>query len=377
MRGSERLINLDHAATTPLRREALEAMLPYFCDQYANASGSYASARKSRQAIDQARRETAQAIGAKPSEIYFTSGGTEADNWAIAGTVRAAKNKRHIVTTRIEHHAVLETCRMLEQQGYSVTWIDPDQKGRISVKSVRSAIREDTALVSVMLANNEIGTIEPVSEMASAAHEAGALMHTDAVQAVGHIPVRVDELGVDLLSMSAHKFYGPKGIGALYIRDGVRIEHLMQGGAQERNMRPGTENVPAIVGMGTAIRIACERMNETAASTSALRDRLESMVAVLPGVHINGDRAHRLPGHLHISVQGMRSQLLLMRLDMAGVAASAGSACSSGSLERSHVMQALGFGAEQQADIRFSIGENNTADEIERAADVLGRILMK
>ena len=272
---------------------------------------------------------------------------------------------------------MLETCRMLEQQGYSVTWIDPDQKGRISVKSVRSAIREDTALVSVMLANNEIGTIEPVSEMASAAHEAGALMHTDAVQAVGHIPVRVDELGVDLLSMSAHKFYGPKGIGALYIRDGVRIEHLMRGGAQERNMRPGTENVPAIVGMGTAIRIACERMNETAASTSALRDRLESMVAVLPGVHINGDRAHRLPGHLHISVQGMRSQLLLMRLDMAGVAASAGSACSSGSLERSHVMQALGFGAEQQADIRFSIGENNTADEIERAADVLGRILMK
>jgi len=371
------LIHLDHAASTPMKREAFEAMLPYFCEQYANASGSYAASRKSRRAIDQARKEVAEAIGAKQSEVYFTSGGTESDNWAIFGSVNAAKSKKHIITTKVEHHAILRACQALENQGYTVTWLDVDPKGRVNPKSVLDAIREDTALVSVMLANNEIGTIEPVEEIALIAHKFGVLMHTDAVQAAGHIPVDVNALGVDLLSISAHKFGGPKGIGALYVRSGVKIERVLYGGEQERSMRAGTENTPAIVGMGKALTLSCMHMESHAEKMKLLRDDLQSQLLQMPGVYVNGDEDHRLPGHLHVSIDGFSSQLLLMKLDMAGIAASAGSACASGSLDRSHVVRALGVMHENQADIRFSIGEENTKEDITEVARVLRRILVK
>lgn len=370
------MINLDHAATTPLRREVLDAMLPYFSGQYANASGSYADARKSRHAIDQARRKVAEAIGAKPQEIYFTSGGTESDNWAVFGAVSAKEQKRHILTTRIEHHAVLNACSAAEERGVAVTYLQPDSKGRISPQSVRDAIRPNTALVSVMLANNEVGTIEPIEEIAQIARENGSLMHTDAVQAVGHIPVNVSELGVDLLSISAHKFGGPKGIGALFIRSGIRIGRYLFGGEQERGLRAGTENTPAIVGMGKALTLACCKMTESRKHVSMLRDRLQHALEDIPGVSVNGDPDHRLDGHLHLSVDGANSQLLLMRLDMEGIAASSGSACASGSLARSHVVEALGHAKPDQADIRFTIGENNTIEEIDRAAYAVRQILM-
>ena len=371
------MINLDHAATTPVRQEVLEAMLPYFCEKYANASGMYSDARTARKAIDDSRKSIAQQINARPSEICFTSGGTEADNWAVFGTAFSRPDKRHIVTTQIEHHAVLNCCKQLEQYGYKISYIGVDQQGRVSVQEVIDSIRPDTALVSVMLANNEVGTIQPVAEIAAYAHSKGILVHTDAVQAVGHIPVDVRELDVDLLSMSAHKFGGPKGIGALYIRSGVSIHNLIHGGAQERSLRAGTENTPAIVGFAKALAIAVADLDQHQAKITALRNRLETQLSVLPGVHINACEASRLPGHLHLSIDGFSSQMLLMRLDMMGIAASAGSACASGSQERSHVVQAMGIAKENQADIRFSIGENNTEQEIDEAAKALKHILCR
>lgn len=371
------MINLDHAATTPLHPDALDAMLPYFGAEYANASGNYADARRVRRAVDEARREVADGIGGCASEIYFTSGGTEADNWAILGSAFALNGKRHLITSRIEHHAVLHACAAAERFGFDVTYLDVDDKGTVSAEAVRSAMRADTGLVSVMLANNEVGTIEPIREISEVVHNAGALMHTDAVQAVGHIPVDVHELGVDLLSLSGHKFGGPKGVGALYIRAGVRVHNILFGGAQERGKRPGTENTPAIVGMGKAIRIACDSLEENQRRTAALRDRLQEQAKLLPGVRINGNIDCRLPGHLHLSVNGFSSQMILTRLDMMGIAASAGSACASGALERSHVIAAMGIADENQADIRFSIGHNNTLQEIDAAAQALRSILCK
>ena len=371
------MINLDHAATTPLSREALDAMLPYFCEQYANASGGYADARRSRKAIDQARKEVAAAIGARPQEVYFTSGGTEADNWAIFGAVSTNSHRRHILTTAIEHHAVLNACKAAQQQGYEVTYLMPDERGRITAQSVRDAIRPDTALVSVMMANNEVGTIEPIGGIAQIARSNGSLMHTDAVQAVGHIPVDVASLGVDLLSISAHKFAGPKGIGALYIRSGTHLNRYLFGGEQERGLRAGTENTPAIVGMGKALTLACSSMSEMQRHISMLRNRLQQGIENLPGVRINGDLENRLNGHLHISIDDANTQTLLMKLDMAGIAASAGSACASGSLARSHVIEAMGIARENQADIRFSIGANNTVEEIDKSIQVICRLLMK
>jgi len=371
------VINLDHAATTPLHPDALDAMLPYFSAEYANASGNYADARRVRRAIDEARREVADALGASASEIYFTSGGTESDNWAILGSAFEKREKRHLITSKIEHHAVLHACEAAECLGFEVTYLDVDENGTVSADAVRSAMRSDTALVSIMLANNEVGTIEPIREISEVAHNAGALMHTDAVQAIGHIPVNVRELGVDLLSLSGHKFGGPKGVGALYIRSGVRVHNILFGGAQERGKRPGTENTPAIVGMGKAIRIACDSLEENQRKTAALRDRLQEQAKLLPGVRINANMDCRLPGHLHLSVNGISSQTLLTRLDMMGIAASAGSACASGALERSHVVAAMGIADEDQADIRFSIGQNNTLQEIDAAAQALRNILCK
>ena len=374
---AENVIYLDHAATTPVRDEVLTAMLPYFSASYGNASSSYQLARDARRAIDSARGEVARAVGAKRGEVYFTSGGSEADNWALMGVSSAHPEKKHLITTKIEHHAVLHACAALERRGCTVTYLDVDERGRVSPETFARAIRPDTLLASVMLANNEVGTIEPVAALAEIAHAHGVLMHTDAVQAIGHIPVEMGRLNADLLSISAHKFGGPKGIGALIVRGGVRIENLIYGGAQERNMRAGTENTPAIVGMGKAVSLAVQSMAETAARVLQLRDALERKVLAIPGVRVNGDRANRLPGHLHVTIEEADSTLVLMQLDMAGIAVSAGSACASGSAERSHVVTAMGIAGERQADIRFSIGEENTKEEMIAVADALRRILKR
>ena len=371
------MINFDHAATTPLRKEVLEAMLPYLTEQYANASGTYAAARQTRSAIDRARRSIAEAIGAEPGEIYLTSGGTEADNWALVGALRASNGRRRIVTTKIEHHAILSTCAMLEAQGVEVVYLNVDREGRVDCCEAEREINTDTLLVSVMLANNEVGTIEPVAEIAEIAHANGAIMHTDAVQAVGHIPVDLHALGVDLLSMSAHKFGGPKGVGALAVRSGVRLQGLILGGSQERSLRAGTENTPGIVGMGEALRLAAEEMEDAAGCTRTLRDRLTERMLRLPGVRLNGSRTERLPGNAHFTIENQDSSLLLARLDMAGIAASAGSACTSGITERSHVLRAM-FPDETEsgrADLRLTLGADNTPEEIESACAVLNRIL--
>ena len=371
------MINFDHAATTPLRKEVLEAMLPYLTEQYANASGTYAAARQTRSAIDRARRSIAEAIGAEPGEIYLTSGGTEADNWALVGALRASNGRRRIVTTKIEHHAILSTCAMLEAQGVEVVYLNVDREGRVDCCEAEREINTDTLLVSVMLANNEVGTIEPVAEIAEIAHANGAIMHTDAVQAVGHIPVDLHALGVDLLSLSAHKFGGPKGVGALAVRSGVRLQGLILGGSQERSLRAGTENTPGIVGMGEALRLAAEEMEDAAGCTRTLRDRLTERMLRLPGVRLNGSRTDRLPGNAHFTIENQDSSLLLARLDMAGIAASAGSACTSGITERSHVLRAM-FPDETEsgrADLRLTLGADNTPEEIESACAVLNRIL--
>ena len=371
------MIYLDHAATTPVRDEVLTIMLPFFSEKFANASGGYAMARDGRRAIDTARSQVASAIGAKPGEIYFTSGGSESDNWALWGAASANPEKKHIITTRIEHHAVLHACQALEKKGYSITYLDVDELGRVSVQAFEQALRPDTLIASVMLANNEVGTIEPIAQMSGIAREHGVIMHTDAVQAVGHIPVNVDVLGVDMLSMSAHKFGGPKGCGALYVRSGVRLDNLIYGGAQERNMRAGTENVPAIAGMGEALALSVQNMTGYTEKVSLLRDELEKRLLGLGGVQVNGDRHNRLPGHLHLSFDGTDTQLLLMRLDMAGIAAAAGSACSSGASARSHVLQAMGISGEGKAEIRFSLGEENTMEEIAAVENVMRRILKR
>lgn len=374
---AENVIYLDHAATTPVRNDVLTAMLPYFSASYGNASGGYQLARDARQAIDTARGEVARAVGAARGEVYFTSGGSEADSWALLGVASAHPEKRHIITTKIEHHAVLHACAALERRGCKVTYLDVDELGRVSPEAFAQAIRPDTLLASVMLANNEVGTIEPIAALGEIAHAHGVLMHTDAVQAVGHIPVELGRLNVDLLSMSAHKFGGPKGIGALIVRSGVRIDNLVYGGAQERGLRAGTENTPAIVGMGKAISLTVQNMTQTAARVLQLRDALEEKLLAIPGVRVNGDRENRLPGHLHVTIEDANPLPLLMQMDMAGIAVSAGSACTSGSAERSHVVTAMGIAGERQADIRFSIGEENTEEEMAAVADALRRILKR
>ena len=371
------MIYLDHAATTPVKREAVEAMLPYFTENFANASGSYRAARQARRAMDTARAQVASAIGANRSEIYMTSGGSEADNWALFGAVRASAKKR-IVTTAIEHHAILEACEALGKSGIDVAYAPVNSAGCVDPDEIRRLMTDDTALVSVMLANNEVGTIQPVAQIAQIAHEFGALMHTDAVQAVGHIPVDVQALGVDLLSMSAHKFGGPKGVGALYVRSGVKLGNLIYGGAQEKGMRAGTENLPGIVAMGRAIELSCASLKESAERVRELRNCLETrLISEFPFIRVNGNRDNRLPGHLHISIPDMDANLLLMRLDMEGIAASSASACAAGAMERSHVIRAMGIAQANQADLRLTLGEDNTMDEMEKTIAALKRILLK
>ena len=339
----KKTIYLDHAATTPVSRSVLEAMLPYFSDCPGNASAVYGAGREARKAVEKARKQAAAAIGAEPREILFTSGGSESDNLALKGTAFALKDRgRHLITSAIEHPAVLNTCRWLEKQGFDVTYIQPDSKGMISPDKVRDAVRNDTILISVMAANNEIGTIEPVADIGAIAHEKGILFHTDAVQAVGSIPVNVNEWNADLLSLSAHKFHGPKGIGALYIRRGARLDPLIHGGEQERGLRAGTENVPGIAAMATALKESVENIDKNTERLTSVRNKIIAGLKEIPHSAINGDEENRLPSNVNFCFEGIEGESLLLLLDDKGIAASSGSACTSGSLDPSHVLLAIG-----------------------------------
>ncbi len=377
---ADRFVYLDHAATTSVRPEVLEAMLPYFSEKYANPSSIYSMAQESKAAIDNAREKVAAAIGANPQELYFTSGGTEADNWAIKGVAYKNRDKgRHIITTSIEHHAVLHTCQYLEKEGFDVTYLPVDEKGFVSPSQVEDAIRDDTVLISIMYANNEIGTIQPIEEIGAIAKEHGIPLHTDAVQAVGNIHIDVEKLGIDLLSMSAHKFYGPKGVGALYVRKGVNLEPYIHGGAQERGKRASTENVPGIVGMGKAIELAASNIDSYNKKLLELRDMtIDGILAKIPYVRLNGDREKRLPGNVNFSFEFIEGESLLLLLDMAGICASSGSACTSGSLDPSHVLIAIGLPHEiAHGSLRLSFGWDNTREDVEYLLEVLPNIVKR
>jgi len=375
---SERQVYFDHAATTPVKREVLDAMMPYFSEAYGNPSSIYALGRKSRKAIEEAREKVAGVLNADPSEIFFTGSGTEADNWAIKGVAYAnAKKGKHIITSAIEHHAILHTCNYLESEGYEVTYLPVDADGLVSPEDVEKAIRPDTILVSIMTANNEIGTIQPIAEIGRITRSKNVLFHTDAVQAVGHMKLDVKELNVDLLSLSAHKFYGPKGVGALYIRKGTKITQYMHGGAQERNRRASTENVPGIVGLGKAIELAHENMETSNKKLITLRDRLiNEVLEKIPYVRLNGHREKRLPGNVNFSFEYLEGESLLLMLDMKGIAGSSGSACTSGSLDPSHVLLAIGLPHEiAHGSLRLTLGEDNTDEDIDYLMEVLPPIV--
>ena len=373
-------IYLDNAATTRVRPEVAEAVLPAMTETYGNASSVHSFGREAKKAMEKARAQVAAAIGAKKEEIYFTAGGSEADNWAIKGAAHALRRKGlHIITTSIEHHAVLHTCQALEKEGFEVTYLPVDEYGLVTPEQVEAAIRPDTILVSVMAANNEIGTIEPIAEIGAVCRAHKVLFHTDAVQAVGHMPLDVAAMQIDMLSLSGHKFYAPKGVGALYIRTGVRIENLIEGGAQERNRRAGTENVPAIVGMGTAIELITAEMAEENARISGLRDRLiAGILDAIPESRLNGHPTKRLPGNVNVSIRYIEGEALLLSLDMAGIAASSGSACTSGSLDPSHVLLAIGLPHEiAHGSLRLTIGRDNTQAEIDRVLEELPKIVSR
>ena len=371
-------IYLDHAATTPVTEAALAAMLPFFRDCPGNASAVYANGREARKAVEAARKQTADAIGAEPAEILFTAGGSESDNLAIKGTAFALKDKgRHIITSAIEHPAVLNACTWTEKQGFEVTYVAPDRQGRIEPEKITAAIRPDTVLISVMAANNEVGTVEPAAEIGQIAREHGILFHTDAVQAVGSIPVNVHEMHADLLSLSAHKFGGPKGAGALYVRRGTRLDPLIHGGEQERGLRAGTENTAGIVGLGKAIEDAVNQLTAHAERMAVLRDRLvQGILMNVPGSHLNGSETGRLPNNANIRFDGIDGEALLLRLDLAGIAASSGSACTAGSQKVSHVLRAMGLTEEQaKSSLRMTVGPENTEEEIDKAVRVVKEIV--
>jgi len=373
-------IYLDHAATTPMRREVHEAMEPYLLEHYGNPSSIYEIGRQARKALDASRDAVAEILGAEAREIVFTSGGSEADNLAIKGAALAQRGKgNHIITSAIEHHAVYDTCRYLEKYGYNVTFLPVSAEGMVDPGSVAAAIRPETILVSIMHANNEIGTIQPIAQIGNILREKSILFHTDAVQTVGHVPVDVGELGVDLLSLSGHKFYGPKGVGALYIKKGTKIEPLIHGGAQERQRRAGTENVAGIVGLATALRLAVDEMEETAARQRDLRDRLiEDVLTTVPHTRLNGHRTQRLPGNVSFCFEYIEGESLLLNLDMRGIAASSGSACTSGSLEPSHVLLALGLPHEiAHGSLRLTLGRDTTKEDIDTVIDVLPGIVQR
>ena len=374
----EKLIYLDNAATTATRPEVLEAMLPYFREYYGNAASIYRFAGKSTKAVDEARRTVADALGAKKGEIYFTGGGSESDNWALKATAFAKKEKgKHIITSKIEHHAILHTCQFLEQNGFEVTYLDVDENGLVQPEKLEQAIREDTILVSIMFANNEIGTIQPIAELARIAHKHGALFHTDAVQAFCHVPIDVNELEIDMLSASGHKFGGPKGVGIMYLRDTVKIGSFIHGGAQERGKRAGTHNTPGIVGFAKAVELATANMEESARKETELRDYLiDGILAKVPYTRLNGHRTKRLSNNANFSFRFIEGESLLILLDQHGICGSSGSACTSGSLDPSHVLLAIGLPHEiAHGSLRLTLSAETTKEEIDYTIETVAKIV--
>lgn len=370
----KKILYLDNAATTAVAPEVVEAMLPYFTEYYGNPSSIYGFAAKSKAAVDKAREVIANSLGAKPEEIYFTAGGSESDNWTLVAMAEAYKSKgKHIITSKIEHHAILHTCEYLEKNGYEVTYLDVDENGLVNPADVENAIRPDTILISIMYANNEIGTIEPIGEIGKIAKSHGVFLHTDAVQAYAHIPINVDEENIDLLSASGHKFHGPKGIGFLYIRKGIKMGSFIHGGAQERNRRAGTHNVPGIVGMAKAAELAMEHMKERMDKQIKVRDYfIEKVQKEIPYAKINGDLKKRLPNNINVCFRFIEGESMLIMLDMKGICASSGSACTSGSLDPSHVLLAIGLPHEiAHGSLRLTISEDTT---IENMDYVLGEL---
>ncbi|KHO62984.1 cysteine desulfurase [Thermoanaerobacter sp. YS13] len=373
-------IYLDNAATTPVDKRVLEAMLPYYSDVFGNPSSPYSYGQEAKKAIEEAREKAAKALGADADEIYFTSGGSESDNWALKGVAYALKDKgNHIITTEIEHHAVLNTCRYLEKEGFKVTYLPVDEYGLVEPEDLKKAITDKTILVSIMFANNEIGTIEPIEELVKIAHEKNVYFHTDAVQAVGNVPIDVKKLDVDLLSLSAHKIYGPKGVGALYIKKGIKIHSLIQGGTQERNRRAGTENVAGIVGLGEAIELITKNLDSHINKLTFLRNKLiNGILEKIPYARLNGHPTKRLPGNVNVSFEFIDGESLILNLDMAGICASSGSACTSGSLEPSHVLLAIGLPRElARGSLRLTIGKDNTEEDIDKVLEVLPQIIKR
>ncbi|MBZ2173705.1 cysteine desulfurase NifS [Schnuerera sp. xch1] len=371
---------MDNSATTPVKQEVLDEMLPYFNIKYGNPSSIYSLGSQSKNAVEISREKIAKVLNAKTKEIFFTAGGSESDNWALKGVAFANKDKgNHIITSKIEHHGILHTCEYLKKQGFDITYLDVDEYGLIDLDQLKEAITDKTILISIMFANNEIGTIQPIEEVSRIAKEKGVYFHTDAVQAVGHIEIDVNELNIDLLSMSAHKFYGPKGIGALYIRQGVKIDPLISGGAQEGNRRAGTENLPSIVGMAKAIELAYENLNENNARLIKLRDKLiDKILKNIDYVRLNGHPINRLPGNVNVCFEFIEGESLLLSLDMEGIAASSGSACTSGSLEPSHVLLAIGLPHEiAHGSLRLSLGDFNTEEEVDFVVEKLIEIVAR
>jgi cysteine desulfurase len=376
----ERLLYLDHSATTNLRPEVLEDMLPYYTQHFGNASSIYSIGRFGKKGIEEAREKVAKAIDAQTKEIYFTASGTESDNWAIKGVMKANEKKgKHLITTVVEHPAVLEPCKYLEEQGFEVTYLKVDQDGLISLEELENSIREDTVLISIMFANNEIGTIQPIKEIGEIARRRGVYFHTDAVQAIGSVPVSVKDLNIDLLSLSAHKFYGPKGVGALYIRKGVKFSKFLHGGHQEKGFRGSTENVAGIVGLGKAIELATQNLEENRLKILTLREKIyHEIIEKIPHVRLNGHREKRLPGNLNFSFQFIEGESLLLMLDMKGVCASSGSACTSGSLDPSHVLLAIGLPHEiAQGSLRISLGRMNNEEDVAYLMEILPPIVQR
>ena len=375
-----RNVYMDYSATTYVKLEVLEEMMPYFTEKFGNPSSFYGISRETKRAIDKAREQVASTLKCLPEEIYFTGGGSEADNWAIKGIATAHRKKgNHIITTKIEHHAVLHSCEFLEKFGYEVTYLDVDKEGFINLEELRNAITDRTILVSIMFANNEIGTIQPIKEIGEICREKKVLFHTDAVQAVGNVPIDVKEMNIDLLSLAGHKVYGPKGIGALYIRKGVRIDNLIHGGAQERNRRAGTENIASIVGIGKAMEIAENNLKEHTEKLTKLRDRLIDGLLKIPYTTLNGPRGEkRLPGNVNVRFQFIEGESILLSLDFKGVCASSGSACTSGSLDPSHVLLSIGVPHElAHGSLRLTLGEDSTEEDVDYVIEVLPPITQR
>ena len=374
----EKIIYLDNAATTRTAPEVVDAMLPYFTEKYGNPSSVYGFAAENKEVISRQRRVIAEVLGAKENEIYFTAGGTESDNWALTATAEAYASKgKHIITSRIEHHAILHTCEYLEKRGYEVTYLDVDENGLVDPKKVEEALRPDTILISIMTANNEIGTIQPIREIGEIARAHGVLFHTDAVQAFAQIPINVEECRIDMLSASGHKLNGPKGIGFLYIRKGVKIRSFIHGGAQERKRRAGTENVPGIVGLGKAVELAASTMEERAERETKLRDyTIARIEKEIPYCRLNGDRVKRLPNNINFSFRFIEGESMLIKLDLKGICASSGSACTSGSLDPSHVLLAIGLPHEiAHGSLRMTLGADTTKEDLDYTLDCLKQIV--